>query len=718
MADNIINTRIQQRYDSFDNWKNQNPILLVGEVANVRFPDGTVRTKTGNGTSAFNSLPWDDKNLYQGDSSTVSIPDSNVVWGGDNIKGDFGPIDAAMVPTLGTNRFAFLPASAITVEYSRDGGITWTDYELSDKDKVRLVSGLDLGNKILTIGKITSSSSENFTIDCKLRITITTQPRAIIYTILKKFVILISTGYSTGSNVTIERASFAEPNNFKLIQENVPISGWSGYNVINNVNTIFGGAPMQTSQFQKLRFTFGITGVNENYPKSGPAIQNMYAFGGVGWTTPSNMAKTGQIYSYDELQNVTFPALVKSSLVPASDEDLANKKYVDGKVASINSVSKDYVESNFAAKNHTHDLATENSLFKVSIPLNDTQYFTHPEASPYDTLTANSYSGLGSNLELTTTDGISTNTILATFTIDTNDEYKNSQIFNGMILYPTINDYVNDSGIKYNYYTSPQNAPTTYYGTIYKIKFIGDNYVSINFSELKTCTAMDNGFISDTNATALDIHLNDKSNPHNITPEKIRATPLSHIFKYDNPHKVTAAQVGAATAEHTHDVAEINSVDFTNLKNTSTGKPNTTTSARFSLSTNSPYQGWYKLSDAKILILSKLLIPVTDDSYVDIEIAAINCDGYVTCNSERTDFDTEQTINFKYSGKNASDFVLRLSANSNNNTIYIKFNICKDGFMSGEDKLALSNLQTQVGDISTALDSILTIQNNLLGGNS
>ena len=31
-------------------------------------------------------------------------------------------------------------------------------------------------------------------------------------------------------------------------------------------------------------------------------------FGGMGWTTPSTMAKTGHLYSFDSSQNATFPA--------------------------------------------------------------------------------------------------------------------------------------------------------------------------------------------------------------------------------------------------------------------------------------------------------------------------------------------------------------------------------------------------------------------------
>jgi lipopolysaccharide export system protein LptA len=37
------------------------------------------------------------------------------------------------------------------------------------------------------------------------------------------------------------------------------------------------------------------------------------AFGGVGWTTPSTMAKTGHLYSFDAKQNATFPNNIKTS---------------------------------------------------------------------------------------------------------------------------------------------------------------------------------------------------------------------------------------------------------------------------------------------------------------------------------------------------------------------------------------------------------------------
>ena len=58
--------------------------------------------------------------------------EANLKWGGGNFAGSFGPIDAAMVPELGANRFAFGNPEGITVEYSNDGGNTWKDYGASD----------------------------------------------------------------------------------------------------------------------------------------------------------------------------------------------------------------------------------------------------------------------------------------------------------------------------------------------------------------------------------------------------------------------------------------------------------------------------------------------------------------------------------------------------------------------------------------------------------
>lgn len=90
-------------------------------------------------------------------------------------------------------------------------------------------------------------------------------------------------------------------------------------------------------------------------------------FGGVGWSTPSNMAKTGHLYSYDNAQNASFPAQVTATkfigdassangVTPEWSGSLAygNTDWIcawksDGK--KIKAMSK----SVFATASHTHN---------------------------------------------------------------------------------------------------------------------------------------------------------------------------------------------------------------------------------------------------------------------------------------------------------------------------------------------------------------------------
>lgn len=65
-ATKTLNTRIQLKYDTFQNWSTNNPTLLAGEIAVVEVPTAqgsvsqvpAVLIKVGNGTQAFNDLAW------------------------------------------------------------------------------------------------------------------------------------------------------------------------------------------------------------------------------------------------------------------------------------------------------------------------------------------------------------------------------------------------------------------------------------------------------------------------------------------------------------------------------------------------------------------------------------------------------------------------------------------------------------------------------------
>lgn len=242
-------------------------------------------------------------------SKTGSVPEANLVWGGKNFSGSYGPIDAAMISTLGADRLAFGKPAGVKIEYSTDSGTTWLDYGATDEQKNNLFSsgGADAN---FIIGK---NSTKSETIELKkylLRITIDTDSFR-VYTVLNKFAIYITTNGSSGCYCTIDASLESTPTTFVTFANQIPIAGWSGWNIINTSGiTTYGNSA--ANQYGKIRFTFGCTeGTAKNY--TGLTILNIMGFGGVGWATPSNMAKLGHLYSWDSSQNVVFPARVSSS---------------------------------------------------------------------------------------------------------------------------------------------------------------------------------------------------------------------------------------------------------------------------------------------------------------------------------------------------------------------------------------------------------------------
>lgn len=247
-----------------------------------------------------------------------------LTWGGRNISGGYGPIDAAMIPVLGANRLAFMPVNGVTYEYSRDGGTTWETYDTSDTNKTKLFCGTNdvafvIGGQAET-GVDKSNHLVRFIIDSSV---------AKVYTQLNKFAIYISTNGSSGCYCTIDcrtNANYtAGTDTWVTFANQVSVAGWPGWNIINTNNlTTYSN---NDTQYRQVRFTFGCTSQNTTY--GGLRILGISGFGGAGWRTPSNLAQYGTIYTYDSSQNVNFPAAVTATRF-------------NGKVAASNVEGLDY----------------------------------------------------------------------------------------------------------------------------------------------------------------------------------------------------------------------------------------------------------------------------------------------------------------------------------------------------------------------------------------
>lgn len=327
MAEKSLQARIQNKCDTTANWaKATNFVPKKGEIIVYSDGGGTgiPKMKVGDGTTKVGSLKFIESDgglsaarnikIYGGAAATATSADfdgtknitiplgsvygSYLEWGGKNIAGDISPIDAAMSYLHSANRAQFSKPAGITIEYSNDSGSTWTDYGASDITKTSLVSGKDVP---LLLGKVDSGTAP---ITSQLRITINAN-KCGFYTNLKSVLIYYSTGGTTGNRVMVERANNGSETDFTSTIGTYDITGWSGWNSLPLAIGAFGGNASQTSNCGALRFTFSFT---NTAPNAQPRVYGMMFFGPGYWLTPSNMAHTGHLYSWDVNQNAFFPA--------------------------------------------------------------------------------------------------------------------------------------------------------------------------------------------------------------------------------------------------------------------------------------------------------------------------------------------------------------------------------------------------------------------------
>lgn len=302
-----IKTRIQNKHDTPTNWSKATSFKpLPGEIIiyDTDSANDCPRMKVGDGKTTVDNLPF---------LSSEAFKEGNLEWGGKNHQGDFGPLDAALDTRLGTNRFALSNPAGISVQYSRNAGVSWTDYGLSDVHKARLVTT----KTDILVGKsdATNNANKNGT-NYMLRVVLDAQVLP-LYTELNKFILDISTNGFSKSWCTIEAAK-AGTSTWEILASQIEISGFPGYNVIN-IPAITVGA--NSSNYSRIRFTFGGTG-NSSVTTTGLIVHSIFGYGGHGWTTPSDLAKRGTIYNY-EVTNVdtsgnpviktTFPNTVEAT---------------------------------------------------------------------------------------------------------------------------------------------------------------------------------------------------------------------------------------------------------------------------------------------------------------------------------------------------------------------------------------------------------------------
>lgn len=229
---------------------------------------------------------------------TLSIKDSDVSWSTTSLKGKLSIMEMAYSNVHSSNKLAFGKVEGITLEYSQNGGSSWVELteDTWKQKKLNLISGI---SSSISTGNRTTDNTAND----RLRITLNAVAMG-IYTWPSKLLININTNVTAEpyATVKVEYSRIGNPTSY-TVYGTYNISGWSGWNSIPLTSlSNFGGGSTQTNNVQNIRLTFANNNANKYL-----IIQDIYMIGQTNWANPSNMSKTGHLYSYNYNQDMILP---------------------------------------------------------------------------------------------------------------------------------------------------------------------------------------------------------------------------------------------------------------------------------------------------------------------------------------------------------------------------------------------------------------------------
>lgn len=252
--------------------------------------------------------------------NSAGFNESYLDWGGKSFSGGLTPMGSALSNEHSANRLAYINGNALTIEYSTDAGATWTNFNYSATDKSQLCT---LSSNI-PIGRANNSTA--YTLNSKTRITFTCQDGTNDYLYCRPTKLITNISVSGSCSLLVE---YRTGTNFKSngawsTLGTYSISGWSGWNDIPLVLSTLGGSKDQTGNNWQLRLTYTMTSVSTSSPKTA-SIMAIRLFGPNLWTSPSTLASTGHMYTYNMSKNVTFPAGLSATSFTENGTALSSK---------------------------------------------------------------------------------------------------------------------------------------------------------------------------------------------------------------------------------------------------------------------------------------------------------------------------------------------------------------------------------------------------------
>lgn len=243
------------------------------------------------------------------------IPRTNVGTTSDVITDGIDEVTRPLVGAAASNKTFGLPASQITIEYSRDGGSTWVDYGATDAQKRALFA--ETRSTKFRLGKVTNTADNNTS--NMLRVTISQEDR---YVTVDCLYIWASTQGNSWT-VDLDKSTIGAKTTFTNVFKGFSLGGWEGNNVKYFPSIRFGGSDWQTSQAYALRLTFKQTSVRTSGNYGPPILWDVRFYGTDAWTAPNDIVASNHLYRWNENLDATFPTRLNvGTLSDTAERDL------------------------------------------------------------------------------------------------------------------------------------------------------------------------------------------------------------------------------------------------------------------------------------------------------------------------------------------------------------------------------------------------------------
>lgn len=223
-----------------------------------------------------------------------------------------------------SDKLAFIKSTDLYGEISKNNGESWTEDPQGSSRLINLFTSQDNKYGLQLI------DTEDVSTTTQYRLTINNSDR---FCTIDWIYIYVSTNGSD-YNCFIE-AYNPSSESWDIISQDAVLQGWSGPNFRALTSSIYyNNSPSTASQYSKLRFTFSTRSVSENY--SGQlTVYRISGYGTYGWRMPNNTAKVGQIYSWDNAQNVSFPGSVSAWKFISNGGTSTNVTMGDGSLKNL-----------------------------------------------------------------------------------------------------------------------------------------------------------------------------------------------------------------------------------------------------------------------------------------------------------------------------------------------------------------------------------------------